>query len=95
MFMGVVTKERKPMPPPVDDMSTVWDLRVKMAVEQMLKYTFVGSKETIQTELTEFIDKTGADELMIASYLYDHQKRIQSHRLFAEVMKELSVPKHA
>lgn len=95
MFMGVVTKERKPMPPPVDDMNKVWNLRIKMAVEQMLKYTFIGSKETIQTELTDFIDKTGADELMIASYLYDHQERIKSHRLFAEVVEELSVPRHA
>ena len=86
MFMGVVTKERNPMPPPVDDMNQVWDLRVKMAVEQMLKYTYIGSKETIQKELAEFIDKTGADEIMIASYLYDHQKRIKSHQLFAEVM---------
>ncbi|MCW9708475.1 LLM class flavin-dependent oxidoreductase [Fodinibius salsisoli] len=95
MFMGVVTKERKPMPPPVDDMNQVWDLRVKMAVEQMLKYTFIGSKETIQKELTEFIDKTGANELMIASYVYDYQERIKSHRLFSEIMKEFSVQRHA
>jgi luciferase family oxidoreductase group 1 len=95
MFMSVVTKERNPMPPPVDDMSNVWDLRVKMAVEQMLKYTFIGSKSTIQTEVSDFIDQTGADELMIASYIYDHQERVKSHRLFAEAMHELSVPQDA
>ena len=86
MFMGVITKERKPMPPPVDDMSKVWDFRIKMAVEQMLKYTFIGSQETLQKELAEFVDQTDADELMVASYLYDHQKRIKSHRLIANVM---------
>lgn len=86
MFMGVITKERKPMPPPVEDMSKVWDLRIKMAVEQMLKYTFIGSKETIRAELDEFVDQTGADEVMVASYLYDHRKRIKSHQLLADVM---------
>jgi len=34
MFMGVVTGERKPMPPPVDNMNTVWNLRTRAAVQQ-------------------------------------------------------------
>lgn len=87
MFMGVVTGERKPMPPPVDDMNTVWNLKEKMAVEQMLKYSFIGSKQTVEKEITEFANKTEADEIMIASYIYDHEERIKSHRLFAEVMR--------
>lgn len=87
MFMGVVTGERKPMPPPVDDMNTVWNLRQKMAVEQMTKYSFIGSKETIKKELSEFVEETEADEIMIASYIYDHEQRLKSHRLFAEIMQ--------
>lgn len=87
MFMGVITGERKPMPPPVDDMNTVWNLRTKMAAEQMLKYTFIGSKETVKTQVSDFIDQTDADEIMIASYLYDHHERLKSHRIFADIMK--------
>lgn len=86
MFMGVVTGKRKPMPPPVDDMNTVWNLRTKMAVEQMLKYTFVGSKKTVKEELSIFVEKTEADEIMTATYIYDHTQRLTSHRLFAEIM---------
>lgn len=88
MFMGVVTGERKPMPPPVDDMNTVWDLRTKMAVEQMLKYTFVGSKETVKRQLTDFVEKTEADEIMTATYIYDHNQRLKSHRFLAEIMRD-------
>ncbi len=87
MFMGVVTGERKPMPPPVDDMDTVWNLRTKMAVEQMLKYTFVGSRETVEEQLSDFIEQTEADEIMTATYIYDHTQRLKSHHLFAEIMK--------
>src|SRR5690625_1788390 len=88
MFMGVVTGDRKPMPAPVDDMNAIWNLQEKMAVEQMLKYSFVRSKKTVREELSGFVDKTSADEVMIASYIFDHAERIKSHRLVAEIMKE-------
>ena len=87
MFMGVVTGERNPMPPPVDNMNTIWNLRTKMAVEQMLKYTFVGNKETVAEQLDDFIKKTDANELMTATYVYDHNKRLKSTQYLAEIMK--------
>jgi luciferase family oxidoreductase group 1 len=86
MFMGVITGERKPMPPPVDDMDSIWNEHVKYGVNQMLTYSFIGSKETIEKDVNHFIDQTGADEIMIASYIYDHNERVKSHRLFSEVM---------
>lgn len=86
MFAGVVTGSRKPMPPPVEDLNKVWDPRVKAMVEQMLTYTFIGSKNTIREQLQEFLALTNADEVMIASNIYDHRKRIKSHELFAEIM---------
>lgn len=89
MFMGVVTGDRRPMPPPVKDMSRVWSLREKMAVQQMLSCTFIGSKATIEREIRAFLEKTGADEIMIASYLFDHKKRLKSHKLFSEVMQDV------
>ena len=86
MFMGVITGNRDPMPPPVDDMNTVWNLRERMAVEQMLKYTFLGSKETVKEELSNFVEETKADEIMTATYVYDHDQRLKSHRLLSEIM---------
>jgi alkanesulfonate monooxygenase SsuD/methylene tetrahydromethanopterin reductase-like flavin-dependent oxidoreductase (luciferase family) len=74
------------MTPPVDDMDSIWNMREKMAVQQMLSCSFIGSKDTIKEELGPFIEQTDADEIMIASYLHDHEQRIKSHRLFAEVM---------
>ncbi|NBC03301.1 MAG: MsnO8 family LLM class oxidoreductase [Bacteroidetes bacterium] len=88
MMMGVVTGERKPMPPPVDDMNTVWNIHHKMAVEQMLRYTFIGSPATVKVQVDDFIEMTGADELMIASYIYDKKERFKSYKLFADLMKE-------
>jgi luciferase family oxidoreductase group 1 len=86
MFMGVVTNVRSPMPPPVDDMSTVWSPHIKAGVQQMLACSFFGSPDTLRREINEFIEQTGADELMVASYVYDHDERLRSHRMIAEVL---------
>ncbi|REL37798.1 LLM class flavin-dependent oxidoreductase [Rhodohalobacter sp. SW132] len=90
MFMGVVTGDRKPMPPPVDDMNRIWNMHQKAAVEQMLTYTFTGSIETVQRKVEQFIEITDADELMIASYLYDYRERVNSHKRFSELMQSIS-----
>ena len=87
MFMGVVTGNRDPLPPPVDDMNSVWNMRERMAVEQMLTYTFVGKKQTVREQLSNFIEKTGADEIMTATYIFDHNERLKSHQLLSEIMK--------
>lgn len=86
MFLGVITGERKPMQPPVDDMDKVWNMHQKMTVQQMLACSFIGSQEKIKQEIIGFIDQTGANELMIASYVFDHKERLKSHHLFAELM---------
>jgi len=92
MFVGVITGERKPLPPPVDDINEVMAFQHQMALKKMLAYSFVGNKEKISDELNSFMEQTKVDELMVASYIYDFYERLKSHRLFSEVMKDLSVP---
>lgn len=91
MFMSVITGKRQPMPPPVNDMNLVWDIHHKMAVEQMLSCSFIGSKAKIKEELTDFLEEIEADEIMMASYVYDHGERLKSHQLFAEMMQEIKL----
>ena len=86
MFMGVITGDRSPMPPPVNDMDKLWNEHIKYGVNQMLTYSFIGSKETIEKDINQFIGLTGADEIMIASYIFDLDERIKSHQLLSEVM---------
>lgn len=92
MFVGVITGERKPLPPPVDDLNKVMAIQHQMALKQMLAYSFVGDKKAISKQVSHFMEQTEVDELIVASYIYDHQERLKSHRLFSDVMKELSVP---
>ena len=53
---------------------------------QMLAYLFFGGKETIQAQLKDFIARTGINELMATSHLYDHESRLKSYRLLAKAL---------
>jgi luciferase family oxidoreductase group 1 len=78
------------LPPPVDDMADHWTPWEALAVEQALSCSVVGSRETVERGLAEFIGRTGADELMITSMMYDHDARLRSMAIVAEAHQALA-----
>jgi luciferase family oxidoreductase group 1 len=54
-------------------------------LDQVLSCTAIGSPETVKRDLEAFIARTGADELMITSQIYDHRARIHSYEIAAQV----------
>ena len=90
MFVGVLTGARQPIQPPTEMNEELRELHGHPAVHQMLKYSFVGSKQTVRKQVSAFLDQTGVDELIVVSAMYDLQDRLKSVRLFAEIMQELN-----
>lgn len=90
LFKGIITGERKPLPPPVDSMDNIWTLQEEAAARQMLTYSFIGSAEKIKKELQHFIESTGINEIMATTHVYDHRARINSYRIFSEIMKQIT-----
>lgn len=88
MFMGVVTGERSPMKPPVDTMDGIWNKHTRYAVQQMLAYSFMGSAEHVKRDIEQFLEQTGANELMVSTYIYDHEQRLRSYELLANVWED-------
>ena len=88
MMFGVLTGNIDYLQEPIDMTSELRDLSENPAFQRMLKYSFVGSKETLKQKTGDFIQKTGVNELMVASHIFDHQDRVKSFRIFSEVMKE-------
>ncbi len=88
MFMGVVTGDRSPMKPPVDSMDGIWNEHTKYAVKQMLAYSFIGSAESVKSDIEQFLEQTEADELMVSTYIYDHEQRLRSYEILADVMSD-------
>jgi alkanesulfonate monooxygenase SsuD/methylene tetrahydromethanopterin reductase-like flavin-dependent oxidoreductase (luciferase family) len=56
----------------------------------MLSCSFVGSPETVRSELQQFLLKTAVDELIVASAIYDHPSRLRSYELLAEIAPSLN-----
>lgn len=90
MIIGLLTGKRGYMQPPVPMTSDLRELSKNPSVQQMLKYSFIGSKETVKKQVQQFINDTQVDELIAVTNIYDGKDRIKSYRLFAEIMKELS-----
>ncbi len=63
------------------------------AVQQMSKYAFIGSKETVKKKVKAFIENTGVDELMAVTNVFDFEDRMKSVKMFAEIMGELNLGK--
>jgi len=79
-----------PLPAPVESMDGRWSPEEAAQVSHMLTYAFVGSPETIERGLRAFIETTGADEVILASQIFDHAARLRSYAIAAEVRDRLS-----
>lgn len=90
MFVGVLTGEPQALQPPTEMTDMLKDLLQHPSVDQMLKYSFIGSKQTVKKKIQDFLQQTGVNELIIASAIYDIDDRLKSVQLFAEVMKEIN-----
>ena len=48
--------------------------------------TITRSPTPVATGIEAFVERTGADELMVTSQIYDHQARLRSYEIVAEAM---------
>ncbi|AUC81416.1 LLM class flavin-dependent oxidoreductase [Lacinutrix sp. Bg11-31] len=90
MIVGIFTGKRDFVQPAIDMTDELKEVMQNPQVHQMLKYSFIGSKATVKAQVKEFMNQTQADELIAVTNIYDIKDRIQSYKLFAEIMKELN-----
>ena len=85
-FVGMVRNERGLLQPPIDDIDSYWTAIEQVHASRMLSCSFVGSPATVESQLRDFVARTGIDELLVASAIYDQRARLRSF----ELLKELS-----
>ncbi|MBD8490745.1 LLM class flavin-dependent oxidoreductase [Echinicola sp. CAU 1574] len=90
MFMSVLTGGREPLQPPTGLTDELIGMFNHPSLHQMLKYSFVGSKQTVKSQVQAFLDETGVDELIVVSTAYSLEDRLKSVRMFAEIMMEMN-----
>lgn len=90
MFVGVLTGAKDALQPPTEMTEEIKAMINHPSVHQMLKYSFVGSRQTVKEQIKEFIEETQVNELIAASTMYSVDDRIKSIKLFGEVMREIN-----
>jgi luciferase family oxidoreductase group 1 len=89
MFLNLLSGKRDYLKAPFklnEEMRQLWQ---HPSVQQMLKYTFVGGRQTVLEQTSRFLQETGVNELMVVTNTFDHIARVHSYQLFAEVMQSL------
>jgi luciferase family oxidoreductase group 1 len=87
-FANLVRGARSRLPEPIEDIEAYWSPLERAEAERMLACSFVGSKETVRQGIDDFISQTKADEVIVASAIFDHAARLRSYELLAEVHAE-------
>jgi luciferase family oxidoreductase group 1 len=90
-MLNIIRNTRQPLPPPVEDMSSLWNPMEEAHITHMMQFSFVGSKDTVAKKLDTFIKDTGVDELIIVSHIFEHEKRLRSYELLSEIQKEAGI----
>ena len=81
-----------PLPPPVEDFEVTLTPQDQHLIAQFTSCSAVGSADTVARGISEFIHRTGADELMIVSQIYDHDARLRSFEMVADMAAGLPDP---
>lgn len=84
-FVNLRRNVRTKFPRPVASMDGIWSEAERYGVEHTLRFAAVGSKATIQRKLEDFLNDTGADELIISMPIHDFEARLKSAEIFASL----------
>jgi luciferase family oxidoreductase group 1 len=79
------TGRRGRVPPPVVDFEARLEPEARAIVADALGCAVVGGPETVRRGLDDFVQSTGADELMITANIFDHDKRKRSFEIIADI----------
>jgi luciferase family oxidoreductase group 1 len=85
-FAAIRTGQAVKLQPPVAGYAETLPMQARATLESMLSCSAVGSPETVSREVREFAARTGADELIITSQIYDATARIRSYELLAQAV---------
>ena len=88
-FVNLRSGHPKRLQPPVDGYLDSIAPHQRDLLDEVLSCAAIGSRDTVKRLLKAFIEQTGADELMITSQIFDHNGRLRSYEITAELHEEL------
>ncbi len=72
------------LPPPMRDFEERLSPLDRQILEQSQSCSVVGAPDTIRSGVAQFVERTGVDEVMVVSHVFDHAARLRSLEITAE-----------
>jgi len=88
-FVNLRSGRPSRLPPPMADYLQRIGPAEQALLDSVLSCAAIGAPDTVAAQLRAFIERTGADELMITSQIHDHAARLRSYQIAAEVRAAL------
>ena len=86
-FYALRTGQPGKLRPPVEGFLDQLPMQFRLSLEDIFRCSAIGSAETVRVQTRAFIERTGADELMVTSQIFDHRARKRSFEILAETME--------
>jgi luciferase family oxidoreductase group 1 len=88
-FLALRRGKPTPLPRPRAGFEETLSLQERAMLSQVMECAVIGGKERVREGLAKLVQRTGADELMVTSQIYDHEARMRSFAIVADAGREL------
>jgi luciferase family oxidoreductase group 1 len=88
-FVNLRTGRPAQLPPPQAGFAEQLPAAARAMLDEALSCSAIGAPDTVCAALAAFIARTGADELMITSQVFDHTARLRSFEIAAQCRERL------
>lgn len=88
-FLNLIRGVNVQLPQPVEEMNELWTSHEKAVVASQLRESVWGDKAIVRERLQSLAVRTGADEIMVNSWIYDHEARLKSYELTMDAWRSL------
>ena len=85
-FVNLRSGRPSQLPPPVEGYLERIGPQERALLDQVLSCASIGTPDRVREDLQQFTRRTGADELMLTSQIFDHGARLRSFEIAAQAI---------
>jgi len=89
-FVALRTGNPRQLPPPVKNYREQLGTQGSAILDRVLSCSATGDRATVGRGIADFVARTGVDEVMVASSIYDHEARKRSLSITAEAVNRVA-----
>jgi luciferase family oxidoreductase group 1 len=86
-FINLRSGRPTKLKPPVEGYLELLSPPERSMLDGVLSCSAIGAPDTVASQMKAFIARTGADELMLTSQIFEHKARLRSYEITADIHK--------